>query len=291
VTAVEGNELHVGVDADEAFDELALRLDAALDCAGELELRRLFCDVVGRRFRAASGLRVMLSIRALRAFAEDVPPDMRGGSSDLSPEHYERWRAEQEVSREWPSRRFVFRCFGESWTAGLDAAELPVCHGRRARQQLMRKRESFTSDEMLAVLRSWLADGGTTNDTFAAYRAWAIAQLTAGRAARLPISAPTVRRAFGTWAHAVAIADGDSSSYGRGRSLDAGRAYRRLQLLDQLRRAALETGMWSRLTRRAHDDWVKARAASEPAPPGAVSETIRRRFGSWHLALTAAGLR
>jgi len=267
---------------DTALDSLARRLDATLEGVAEHELRLLLVDILGRSHRAACGLRVELSVNALTACAAT-------GVQFVTPADYELWRCEQPRSDEWPSSRFIRRCFDDRWSAGLDGAGLPVKPGRRI-QQLTPAVGGYTRAELLAALRSWLAANEDADPTFPRYRAWAQGEMAARRRDRLPISASTFRATFGSWAKAVAAAGCNLDDHGRNVPRDVRRAYERAYLLDQLRRASEHTGMGAALTRSAHDSWLRQARARRDGYRPAHSETIRRRFGSWKQALRAAGL-
>lgn len=183
------------------FDEVA-RLDPAA-------ARRLYLDVMGRTSRAAGGLKVVLAIDALRLCAAS-------GLDPISARVYAPWRTAQPDPREIPSEHFISRAFDDRWAAALDAAGLSVTPGRRV-QQRNPETGGFERADVLAALTRWVASDTKSLPprcrtrqipalTFTRYVAWAEAELRRDPAARLPLSAPTFRRHFRTWACAVEVA-------------------------------------------------------------------------------------
>jgi hypothetical protein len=260
------------VSEDPALKLLVARLSQA-------EARGLLIDVLGRSARRSSGVRVLLAVDALRACAAD-------GERPSSPRAYARWREQQPSPTELPSARFIGRCFEQRWGAALVAAELPISAGRQAQQRNASTR-GYSDAELIAALRSWFENARPDHPTFRAYATWARTRLAADPDVRLPLSAPTFRAAFGSWQRAVEFAAGTSDRARRGRDVRSN--YEDQQMRAHLAAAAAATGMSSALTRRAYDRWSETAVTNSGIRP-AHSETIRRRFGSWTAALTAAGL-
>lgn len=263
-------------------DELLRALEALVSQLSPAERRRLLIDLSSRVSRAAGGLRLVLASDALLACAEH-------GGDFGTPLGYERWRAHRPRPDEYPSSRFIVRCFGASWAAALDAAGLPVPVGRRGLQRNA-KSGGYTREQVLAALQLWLSDARPSRLSFTAYVSWALVKSESSDCPPLPLSAPTIRNHLGSWMAAVAAVRGGAAPVGhrvrQGRS-----AYEEQALLEHVRRAAEDTGLGEQLSRRAYDEWARCEFRRSPVGAAAHSETVRRRFGGWKRAVTAAGVR
>jgi len=181
------------VNEDLALELLVARLSQA-------EARGLLVDVLGRMARRSSGIRILVAVDALHACAAD-------GIWPSSPTDYTAWRDQQPLPAEVPSAQFISRCFEDRWSAALDVAGLPMSAGRRS-QQRNPVTGGYSVAELTDALRLWLSHADHNELTFRSYATWARAHLTVEPDARLPLSAPTFRAAFGSWQRAVDLATG-----------------------------------------------------------------------------------
>lgn len=216
---------------------------------------------------------------------------------------YDDWRREQDRPSEWPSATSIRNLFGPSWAKALDALGVKPAPDVLARR-LLNIGQGYTKEDVLAALRSCASALRPERLTFAIYREWARGELAdpRGPRQRLPLASAVFCHHFGSWAGALTAAGypelvSNTGSHRKSRPHGPAEHYTDERIFDCLRQAARETKrskVTHKLTMPGYERWRQeeldgAAARGEVIFIPSVQVPLTR-FGSWPLALRAAGL-
>jgi hypothetical protein len=216
----------------------------------------------------------------------------------VSEREYERLR-DEHPERNWPGSRSAARWLGGSWNDALARTGL---HSVDDPDTLWRSdARGLTREQVIEALQEALADKRAANPrawdiSSAEYLAWTRRPDVRSRPGRRPRSVNPFKRLFGGFDPAKEAAFGSerptesSQPILRARSLST---YTDDDVHSSLRAVADELG---HSPRSSEYETARQRALAEDAAEGCRSrrlpgkETVKQRYGSWDLALRAAGL-
>lgn len=256
-------------DADESLD-----ITPAMSCSGRVPRRGV-----------ASTTRAAVSRESLTAAADALGfvPSRR---------QYDAWREKQPRPDEFAASSFIRRAFHGSWvkaTAELDGLAPEVTAGR-----LLQQGRKFRDEEIERALELFAADVPAGQRTQRAYKLWAEDHGRRRGAVDVPLSWRTVASYFGkSWNAMIEEQTGEPEQAQRRFPLRGGgrstRQRSKQQVLEALRQCAEKLEVVFP-TKRQFDDWVRDSVDAKGSRPCQMSNTVAHMFGSWPLALSAAGL-
>jgi hypothetical protein len=295
-TGPAGNDLSTSNDQD--TDRLAWELFRLLRDRSTDDRLYVFRALTARLSAGPTGApeRVTLATNALAACMDAIGkvPSRRS---------YDDWRREQERPSEWPSATSIRNLFGPSWAKALDALGVKPAPDVLARR-LLNIGRGYTAEDVLAALRVCATALSPERLTFAIYHEWAQQELAdpSGPRQRLPLSSTVFCHHFGSWAGALTAAGypelvSNTGSHRKSRPHGPAENYTEDRILDCVREAARESKrskVTHKLTMPRYERWrdekvEEAEARGEVLFIPSVQVPLTR-FGSWPLALRAAGL-
>lgn len=266
---------------------LAQRLFRGLEGGSDVDRRTVF-EALRRRLATDRPEHLVEIAEALCACADDLALD----AGPVPERKYVEWRRSGRGAGA-PSPASIRRLGHGSWSRGCAAAlSLPTVDP--VHRRLFRSRAPHSREAMLDAVRRFVAslpEGMAPSRS--RYGPWAAGlNLFESCDVRVPLSAGTMDRAFGSWTDALRAAgiEPDHPSWKRFRRT---LGFSREDAIRGLRIAAKELG--PPVTMNRYDEWVFRCDDSRPSSPGDARDafpvpyasSISTRFGGWRSAIRA----